>query len=356
MMIGVCGFASTGSSAVLDYLKEYNSLSVLDNKEYVFTFYPDGLENLEYHLFEGASKYESSAVAIERFRRFIYCYFIRTARNEIESQAINDATETFISSITQAKWDGYGASDYQLNCGKYYRSAFSMLTYKLMYAHILPRLKKISDKDYDGILRHPMEFSVAPDNFLEQAKLYVRRMLEIYGADFTKPIVLNQPFCGNNPAKGFHFFDEARAIVVDRDPRDNYLFAKKFLRGRFRQIPSDNVESFVSYYRHMREGQPYQFSDSRVLRIQFEDMVYKYEDTTKVINDFCGLNPSDRVNTYFVPSDSINNTQVFKRFPECHEDVKYIEEHLSEYLYPFELYGEVNPKGKMFYGRSPLNK
>ena len=107
MIIGVCGFASTGSSAVLDYLKEYDSLSVLDNKEFVFTFYPDGLENLEYHLFEGASKYESSAVAIERFRRFMYCYFIRTARSDKVGKAIDDATETFLNSITQAKWNGY---------------------------------------------------------------------------------------------------------------------------------------------------------------------------------------------------------------------------------------------------------
>ena len=356
MMIGVCGFASTGSSAVLDYLKEYNSLSVLDNKEYVFIFYPDGLEDLEYHLFDGASKYESSAVAIERFRRFIYCYFIRTARSDKEGQAINDATEKFIKSITQAEWSGYGASDYQLNCGKNYRSAFSMFTYKLVYAHILPRARKVSSKDFDGILRHPMEFSVAPDNFLEQAKRYVRRLLEIYGADFTKPIALNQPFCGNNPARSFHFFDDAKAIVVDRDPRDNYLFAKRFLRGKFRQIPSDDVETFVQYYRHMREGQPYQKTDSRILRIQFEDMVYRYEDTAKVINEFCGLNPEDRVNTYFVPADSINNTQVFKRFPECKRDVEYIEANLKEYLYPFEKYGDVNPKGKMFYGRSPLNK
>ena len=356
MIIGVCGFASTGSSAVLDYLKEFDSVCTLDNKEFVLSYYPDGLEDLEYHLFDGASKFETSVVAIERFRRFIYCYFIRTARSDKEKQAIYEASEEFIDSIVHAKWKGYGASDYQLNCGKNYKSPFSMFTYKLMYAHVLPRLKKISDKDFDSVLRHDMEFSMAPVNYIEAASKLVNSFIRIYGGDFSKPIALNQSFCGNNPMKSYRYFGESKSIVVDRDPRDNYLFAKKFLRGRMRQIPSDDVKTFVSYYRHLRDGQPYKNGDPSILRIQFEDMVYRYDDTVKIINDFCYLNPSDRVREYFVPADSMNNTQVFKRFPNYEDDIKFIEDNLTEYLYPFERFGDVSFRGHMFYGRSPLNK
>ena len=152
-----------------------------------------------------------------------------------------------------------------------------MFTYKLMYAHVLPRLKKISDKDFDSVLRHDMEFSMAPVNYIEAASKLVNSFIRIYGGDFSKPIALNQSFCGNNPMKSYRYFGESKSIVVDRDPRDNYLFAKKFLRGRMRQIPSDDVKTFVSYYRHLRDGQPYKNGDPSILRIQFEDMVYRQQ-------------------------------------------------------------------------------
>ena len=41
-----------------------------------------------------------------------------------------------------------------------------------------------------------------------------------------KNLVLDQPFSGNNPQASFPYFENPRAVVVDRDPRDYYLFVK----------------------------------------------------------------------------------------------------------------------------------
>lgn len=46
MLIGACGFGSTGSSAVTDYLKEYNSFQVLDRIEFTWVSDVDGLIDL----------------------------------------------------------------------------------------------------------------------------------------------------------------------------------------------------------------------------------------------------------------------------------------------------------------------
>ena len=201
-----------------------------------------------------------------------------------------------------------------------------------------------------------MEFSIQPEKFDIAAKAFVRDILEIYGADFRKPVVLNQPFCGNNPEKSFKYFDDPIAIIVDRDPRDNYMFAKKFLRSKGRQIPTDTVEQYVEYYKRMRDGQPYKESDERILCIQFEDMIYKYDETTRKISEFCNVRHEDRTRKFFVPEMSINNTQVYKRYPEYEKDILYIEKMLPDYLYPFDKFGDKKTDGQMFSGRSPLNK
>ena len=356
MVIGVCGFTSTGSSAVVDYLKEYDKFCVVDNMEFTLPYYPDGLEDLDYHLNISCSKYAGSVVAIERFRRHMQNFWIDRTGSVQRKREISQATEEFLKAIVQVEWDGYGTSDLQMGGSIYKNRTLEKKLYKLGKNILVPRLEKISSKDLDGFLKHRMEFSMKPENFDEEAIRFVKRILGAYGADFSKPLVLNQPFAGNDPEKSFKFFEDPVAIIVDRDPRDNYLFAKKFLRKKGRQIPTESVQKFVSYYRNMRRGQPYSVNGERVLNIHFEDMVYRYEDTVHTINEFCGIKDEKRVRTIFVPEMSINNTQVFRRYPEYEEDVRYIEQELPEYLYPFEQFGDVTIKGKMFSGNSPLNK
>ena len=201
-----------------------------------------------------------------------------------------------------------------------------------------------------------MEFSISPDDFVLHTRNYVMNILREAGAKEGHNIVLDQPYSGNYPQKSFDYFDNPVAIVVDRDPRDNYLFAKKFLLHKGRSIPSESVEKFVVYYRNMRENMPYKQEDARVLRLNMESMIYDYEETAQKVIDFCNLKEWSNPRTIFEPTLSINNTQVFKRYPEYEADIRYIERELSEYLFPFEKYGDVNTSGKMFYGKSPLNK
>lgn len=350
MIIGCCGFTSTGSSAVSDYLKEFDDICAFDRKEFVLAYYPDGLEDLDYQLNCNCSKYSASVVAIARFRLFVHNYLV-AGMEKMQKKELYDACEQFISAITQVKWRGYGAADYQLHNNRFAR------WYILKLRRIGVILERHFHLRFNYFPAHDMEFSIQPAQFLEESKIFVRKVLEIYGADLNKPVVLDQPYCGNNPGKSFKYFDDPIAIVVDRDPRDNYLFAKIFLRskGNGRQIPTDDVRSFVEYYRRMRDNQPYK-EDVRVLRVCFEDMIYRYDETTRKICEFCGLNPADRKRKIFAPELSIKNTQLYKKYTQYADDIKYIEDALRDYLFPFEDFGEVDTRGEMFYGKSPLNK
>jgi hypothetical protein len=195
-----------------------------------------------------------------------------------------------------------------------------------------------------------MEFSICPKDFDELAQEYVSSILELLGADPSKKILLDQPFSGNCPQNSFKFFKDPKAIIVDRDPRDMYIFVKEFYhrKGIVYQVPTDSVEHFVDYYLHMRDKQPYLDSDERILRIQFEDMVYNYEESTRKISDFCGLSSTDRYRTVFKPQKSINNTQVFRRFKGYEKDISFIENKLPSYLFPFEKYPAISHFEEMF--------
>ena len=74
MIIGTCGFCSTGSSAVSDYLKEFDENQVLDGVEFTYVYLPDGLEDLYYHTTNKISRDDSSSIAIPRFKKFIKHY------------------------------------------------------------------------------------------------------------------------------------------------------------------------------------------------------------------------------------------------------------------------------------------
>ena len=201
-----------------------------------------------------------------------------------------------------------------------------------------------------------VSLAVAPANFYDAAKKHVKELTVALGADYNRPVVLDQPFQGNNPQACFPFFEDPYAIVVDRDPRDIYVFAKEVLIGRNHYMAIDNVHDFINYFRAMRDNQPYKCDNERILRLHFEDMVYNYDATTKRISDFLQIGDNPRPMTIFDPKLSVANTQVYKRFPKYADDVKIIEKELGEYLYDFSKYNQSSPGGKMFFGKSPLRR
>lgn len=349
--IGACGFGATGSSAVTDYLKEYTDNVVLDGLEFTLPYISDGLQDLRYHLQEGSVKDTGCKVALERFRRLYHGYGTRQIQQFSKGNFIK-LSEQYFDSIVQASWIT--------------RPSPVLNPFKCRAVRLFRRIKAFGLIDnIEKKLGHEISvfplirgyFSANPEDFEEKTRNYVRSVLDAMGRDPGKNLVLDQPFAGNNPQAAFDFFDNPKAIVVDRDPRDLYLFTKVMLNKKgFRQFPVYDVKEFVKIHRAEREGMPYRFGDDRVLVIYFEDLIYKYDETTAKINEFCGINSSSRSRKLFAPELSINNTQVFKRYPQYKDDIAYIEKELSEYLYPFEKFGEQSINGKMFNGCSPLNK
>ena len=353
MIIGSCGFGSTGSSAIIDFLLEYgeHKVQVLDDIEFTWVSGVDGLIDLEHHLMHPHNRTMDSIISIDR-----YIERTMTSLREYKKYAgipeeyFIKSTMEFINSITKVKWKWYTETP---------RGGVKRLfDLYIMRNRVIPKIERRLGRRISCYPMKDVFLANNPSNFGEAAKKHVRELLEAMGANFTKMIVMDQPFAGNNPQACFKYFDNPMAIVTDRDPRDNYIFSKTKLIGKTfaHLMPVDTVEEFVEYYRTIRDNQPYKEKNDRILRLQFEEMVYDYDSATKKIRDFLHLPQNPNPKSIFDPALSIANTQVFKRYTQYADDIAYIERELGEYLFDFEKYGEVKITGEMFVGKSPKNR
>lgn len=75
-------------------------------------------------------------------------------------------------------------------------------------------------------------------------------------------------------------------------------------------LPHDPL-LFAKQYRDMRRTIDDEIKDPRILRIHFEDLIYRYDFTTKQINEFLGISEEKHkdLRKHFNPDISIRNTQ-----------------------------------------------
>lgn len=338
MIIGVSGYGYTGSGAVLDLLKEFQDCDCSFDEEFVFPYCPHGLQDLEYHLVTGGTRYFSSDIAIKEYKELIRNHITpRSVYRRKYKGKLKEITDRYIASIVDLTWEGYSPSDSLCS-----DNIIRHLLRFTLYGRLIMCYEKATKKRWPFPTGDRMYLAVRPDNFLEKTKSYIREVMESFTCDLSRTVVLNQPFDVNDPRRSMKFFDDPKAIIVDRDPRDVYLLIKCGLPFSNSWTPSNSVDDFIKYYRLNRAMNNYS-EDRDILRIRYEDLIYEYERICKVIISFLGLERSEWAKgTRFDPHVSISNTQLYLRFPEYLEDIKVIEKELPEYLYPFERH-DVKP-------------
>lgn len=337
--LGVCGFGYSGSGAVLDYLKEYKNIYVADKAELSILYTPDGLEDLRERITTSPSRYWSSDSSIRRFLKFVKRK--RRGLNHLTNNQFDDLVSQYLNKIIQIEWLGHtGVHIYQDDTVDY-----------LLKQQLVRRIREWFEKSFFPIKaaiwpQKKMFYSyLSDDDFIETTKQFVKQLVLSMTNDSSADIVaIDQLFSANNPLKSFVFLDNPRAIVVQRDPRDVYLLAKNAIGMYASFIPTDDVNKFVCYYKGLMQSS--NLNDDRIKVIQFEDLIYNYGQTTKQINIFLNLKDEQRTSErYFLPEISINNTQLWLKYPAFHKDIKIIEENLKDYLYDFGKY-DIKPDFK----------
>lgn len=342
--IGVCGYGYTGSGAVFDYLKEFEECSFSKIEyEFMLPYIQHGIQDLEYQLTIRPTRFFSSDAAIKDYRRLVRMYDTPdSAFRKLSGKKFRELTDSFLDNITQIAWRGGTYED------RFLMNKFCRIIRYQFYARFVRLCERKLSRRLEMFWPEHTYLSIYPAEFEDKVRKYIRSLLISMQYDFNKNILLNQPFDVHAPASSMKYFDNPKAILVDRDPRDIYVLAKKYLYSLGEFIPTNKVDEYILYHRLIRKSSAGN-TKYEILRIRYEDMIYDYEKTSNKVISFLGLASSKRVEKkYFDPMKSINNTQLYLRHPELAEDIKKIETELSEYLYPFDQYvsqpnGNVKP-------------
>lgn len=332
-IVTCASFGSSGSSVITDYLSEYSDVKNLGTYEFRFIQDYYGLGTLEDALVHSPHRLNSD-IAIQNFLRYVdrQCgNFINRRYQKYFDNKWREISCQFIERLIDVEWNGYW-EEYQIIEPKYY----AILKYQ-----ILPRVKRFLslNKKYIAhyVPRKKMFFSFPSEEFfLKCAKEYTHKLcLTIDPKHQYRYLVLDQIMPPANIGKYERYFYSIKTIVVDRDPRDYYI--ENVLRWGEGWVPKD-VNKFAVLYRKQRE-QTDVFKDStNVLRIQFEDSIFHYDDFEKSVSDFLELDSEKHIRPFglFNPSKSVKNTRLWNKRNIDSALIHRIEELLPEYLYDFD--------------------
>lgn len=335
------GYMGSGSSAVTDLVAEYKQcVNAKKNYEYVFLHCPDGLFDLEDKLLIGNNAIRSDeairSFEIQMNKLYNKKYWWVGNYQHVIGEDFKKITDKFIKNITNFNYEGYWYPHEEVDTKMF----FKLLARK--------PIKIISRKPMNKILKYKdgMRISLLTSSeFYNHAKKYINDLLNIID-DNKNDIILDQFLLPFNLHRIDNYFDDnLRVIVVSRDPRDVFLSNKYIWNKRQVGVPFPyDVEEFCKYYKAMRQSEK-KCDSKKVLRVNFEDLIYEYDKTVSKIEKFLGYKKEDHINKKkrFIPDLSMKNTQLFNN-EKYTEEVKVIEKQLKEYLYnfPYQLNNEVD--------------
>lgn len=325
--LDLSGYAFTGKHAVIDLLREFKGYNV-PHFEFEFNLLriQGGIRDLETALVDDWSPIRSDA-AVRRFR-------LVTNRLAAKNSYLDP-----LSWFSAAGW----------NYEDYFNGQFRNLSEEYLTSLITSSwvtnwpypLLEVSNCDL--FLRKllkllgsgkSMDFEVclaAPDKFVELTQSYMSGLMAAFvnNCDTTNTVVMHNSFEPFNPGRSLKYFADAKCIIVDRDPRDNYV------AGLWYRPTALPVSQFIQRYRLYRQAaSPSGLEGGRILKVRFEELVFDYSSTLAKILSFLGESPSIHAEPkkYFDPAVSAKNVGIWKTY-EKQDEIEMIARELKEYCH-----------------------
>ena len=328
-LLTCASYHGTGSSAVTDFLNECDNVHDMGDYEFRFVQDPDGICDLEYNLVINNHRL-NSGYAIKRYKKlveFLNGNFISKRYRNFFGDKWKELSDKYLDDLTDAEYDGYWHYDLMEkgNVAWFIDRVANKLHYKLFGSGV------------NVVLRGCKGYASFPEAaFYEKTRRYIDELFDCVNKDGKEFVMADQLVPPSNTMHYMRFFNDLKVVCVERDPRDLYALGKAVWKDGV--IPTD-VENFCKWYKATRAHKQYENDDpSKVLRIRFEDMIFKYRATKDSILAFCGIGEEHHVRplTLFDPRISVRNTQVYKSKKIDAKDIAYIEKELESELYDFD--------------------
>ena len=331
-IISCASYYGTGSSAITDLISEYDNVKSFGDFEFSFIHQMNGISDLEYYLVENHHRHNSD-LAIRGFLKLAkFCAgnrFLKRYEYYFNHQFMN-LTYTYINTLIKSKYKVVGGCRYFYDKGIWY-----------YYFHrlLLKGLKKILGiQKANKLLQTENAYNcvVGETEFLQITRKYIDELLNNINPEKFPIVCLDQIVPSNNLDRYLRYFDDINVIVVERDPRDIYILAKYYWHSTI--VPTDDVRVYVDWWRHTRyQAGKNNSHNKKVMYLNFEDLIYRYNETVAKIEKQVGLLPADHkyVFSKFNPKQSACNTQLWFS-KKCQADIVYIEKELKDYLFCFD--------------------
>ena len=333
--ISCASYYGTGSSAVTDLISEYDNVYSFTDEEIRFLHDPDGIDDLYYHIVENPNRHNSGH-AIKRYKRLVDFYSGAWWYGKKYSRLFGDnwkkCSYDYINSLIDFSYKGGWFYDLYDRGMPYYfvkRAPQRILS-------MIPVIKRFAPTHpYKGQITYCT--TVEKDDFILKTKKYIESLFDSVIPSEYDSVMVDQLIPSSNIDRYTRYFDDIKVVVVERDPRDVWMCERYVWREGV--IPSDSVEDFCKWFKYSRMNRRKEDVDNGVttLLVHFEDLVFDYYNARKKLESWLGLDPSrhSKGMKLFDPSRSINNTRIWKRYPDEKENIEFIEKNLSEYLYSF---------------------
>lgn len=299
-IIFAAGLGSTGSSALVDLLKEVEGFYSMDDEFRLFVD-PGGLVNLRDAIVENWSIFQTD-VAIRNFIKMVsdisrrhFGPYTGLNHSKYFDGVLSRELEVFINNICDLQFRGmwYGIDNVFIR--------------KLNRFSFLRKSKIGSKKMYVGKLLTEEEFSKHVTTFIDRLVSYV---LEKNNKQF---FCFNENLSCMFPEKIFNMLPESKIVLVIRDPKDVYMDS---LRVQWPAIP-EGTDEFIKWQILVYKGwmkvkerfAAYPNAEQLLKVIKFEDLILNNDETTREIFEFLGIQESDHTNKgkFLIPEKSKKN-------------------------------------------------
>ena len=329
----VSGFSASGSSAVVDLLKEFDGFFECSAEIRIIQD-PYGITQLERALIDDWNEI-SSSIAINDFLWLCKkCAKVGGGRNPFAPSGLSyskkickdfyNLSVKYIESLSSFSYK----SDYY--CQKFKKSYIKYVFDRILLGIQLKskgkiRLFNVKKKSY---FSHP-----SIDEFERETKKFFNNVFQQNFYAGYRRIILDQAISVNKPDSVFRYFDNGKLIIVDRDPRD--MFIDDIVNwGNSFDSDLDSIDAgkrFVLRHKAMRSNY---LDNPNILYINFEELVLNYEETVTKILKFLGADNEEHINKfkYFNPNVSKKNIGIWKKYyNEYKEAIDYIYLELKSY-------------------------
>lgn len=333
--VNVAGFFGSGSSAVVDLLKEFKDFYECD-AEIRFVKDPYGISQLENAL---VNQWElvNSAAAIADFREL--------CRKGCRLGGMNPFAKAGLAYKKRISPDFMKIVDQYIDKLTIYKYQGDFYHFKFKKSHLQYAIDRVrfgielySKKKFKTANRklRPVCFShPSQKEFNEATQWFMEELFKKYSSDTTPSyILLDQAVSPNNPGVIHRYFKKSKLIIVDRDPRDTFI--NEFQWVTYLDNDYNTIEGGHRYSLRQRALRSGLVEDDDILYVRFEDLIINYEETKKKIVDFLGISLDDHIypHKFLKPEVSINNIGLWKRFyNEFKDTLDTIEKELPDLCY-----------------------